>query len=194
METEEQVQAASKIEWKATAERPGYFGKRRDARLREYDKRHGRGNWRIAWKWKNGVIDKHGVIALYEDAYYHFLMKRPDVLRILVSEASDVYDNAPSNVESGFNYMRQEVSATHLQDISIRRVVLRLGATFRGKELIQIRDKDGPHPLSMELSPGQVPFHFPEHIEKPELEGWWKPGSVESFYQSNKIIQVAVFP
>jgi len=29
-----------------------------------------------------------------------------------------------------------------------------------------------------------------ELIKKPELTGWWKPGSIESFYQSNKILQV----
>lgn len=42
----------------------------------------------------------------------------------------------------------------------------------------------------MTLSPGQIPFHFPEKIIQPQLEGWWEKDTVESFYQSNKILQI----
>jgi hypothetical protein len=41
----------------------------------------------------------------------------------------------------------------------------------------------------MILSPGRVPFHRPDLIEKPELNGWWEKSSVESFYQSNRLLQ-----
>ena len=44
--------------------------------------------------------------------------------------------------------------------------------------------------LSWSKSPGRVPFHMPGVLLDPELEGWWQPGSVESFYQSNKVLQV----
>jgi hypothetical protein len=87
------------------------------------------------------------------------------------------------------DYTVQETGRTHVQDIAIRRVVARLGRQFEGDQLIQIRDALGDHPLSMALSPGQVPFHRPDVILLPEIEGWWLPGSVESFYQSNKLLQ-----
>jgi hypothetical protein len=182
-------QAASAGEW-TTIERPAPFGKDRDKRYREYDERYGAGNWRLVWEIAGNAVGRDGVVMLYEDAYYVFLQKNPGVLKQLITEASDVYDDAPSNVQSGFDYAKQETDRTHLQDISIRRCVLRLGQKFQGRELIQIRDTQGKHPLSLTLSPGQVPFHLPELIKQPEQKGWWKPGSVESFYQSNRVLQV----
>lgn len=171
-------------------ERPGYFGSRRDEIQRGYDARYGRGNWRLAWRVGEAETDWSGMVMLYEDAYYHFLMEHPQVLAELLETASDVYDDSPSNLASGLDYARQESGRTHVQDIAIRRVVLRLGRRFHGPTPVQIRDSLGEHPLSMTLSPGQVPFHRPELIERPELAGWWLPGSVESFYQSNKTLQV----
>jgi len=64
-----------------------------------------------------------------------------------------------------------------------------MGLWFKGKELIQIRQEKGTHSLSMILSPGRVLFHKPELIKKPEITGWWHPGTVESFYQSNRFLQ-----
>ena len=176
-------------EWE-TIERPGYFGAKRDERFKQYDSFYGKGNWRIVWKIGDALVDKHGVYALYEDAYFEFLNKNRDVLDLLVSSASDVYDDEPSNIRSGLNYDAQETNRTHVQDIAIRRALVRMGKRFEGKELIRIRDKLGDHALSKTLSPGHVPFHRPEFIEKPELQGWWDASSVESFYQSNKYLQI----
>lgn len=175
--------------WTTTIDRPGYFGSARDRKHAEYDAEHGPGNWRLAWQFGGRVIDRAGMTMLYEDAYYEFLRHRREILTALVSEARDVYDDAESNVASGLDYTVQETGRTHVQDIAIRRVVLRLGESFRGSELIQIRDSLGSHPLSMILSPGQVLFHRPDLIVEPQL-GWWARGSVESFYQSNKFLQI----
>ena len=176
-------------EWEL-CDRPGYFGSRRDEIERGYDEKYGPGCWRLAWQVGVGVFfTREQMTMLYEDAYYTFLHDNVDVLEMLLSEAADVYDDAPSNVESGFDYTCQETGRTHVQDIAIRRVVTRLGERFHGSRLIQIRDDLGDHPLSMTLSPGQVPFHFPELIRRPETTGWWQSGSVESFYQSNKVLQ-----
>ena len=171
--------------------RPGYLGKRRDEQFWEWDKKFGKRNWRLVHPFGGVVLDYLGTCAVYEDAYLEFLKNNPDILQQLTSEASDVYDDAKSNVRSGFNYLKQETKRTHIQDIAIRRSVARMGTWFSGKQLIQIRDKRGSHPLSLILSPGQVPFHRPELINRcPELTGWWKLGSVESFYQSNRLLQV----
>ncbi len=179
----------SKSEWK-TIGRPGYFGAKRNDTYSQYDSIYGKDNWRIVWKIEGHFFDKYTVCTLYEDAYFSFLKNNPSILEQLVSSASDVYDDDISNMTSGLDYGAQETNRTHIQDIAIRRVLTRLGTKFKGSEPIQIRDRLGTHPLSRILSPGQVPFHRQELIEKPELEGWWNKSSVESFYQSNKYLQV----
>jgi len=173
-----------------TVERPGYQGKLRDTCFQEWDETFGKGNWRMVWKIRNQYVGRLGAYLLYEDAYFLFLQEHPDVLKQLITEARDVYDDEPSNVNSGLDYMKQETKRTHLQDIAIRRSLVRMGLWFKGTELIRIRQEMGPHPLSMILGPGKIPFHRPDLIEKPELLGWWDPGTVEAFYQSGKVLQV----
>lgn len=177
-------------EWQ-TIGRPGYLGKHRDEMFIGWTNQYGEGNWRLEWKVGKLFVGFLGVCALYEDAYFKFLGENPEVLEQLIVEASDVYDDESTNVRSVFDYMCQETGRTHIQDIAIRRVVLRMGLWFEGSELIRIRQGKGLHPLSITLSPGIVPFHRPDMIKQPELEGgWWRPGSVESFYQSNRFLQI----
>jgi len=176
-------------EWKIL-ERPGYFGKKRDAYTGEMDKKYGIANWRIRWKVADNFVDKNGMCALYEDAYFNYFKEHPIIAHLLVDEASDVYDDELSNVRSGLDYWVQETGRNHIQDIAIRRCLVRMGLWFKGKEPIQIRQELGKHPLSMTLSPGKIIFHMPQLIEQPEITGWWDGKSVESFYQSNKYLQV----
>ncbi len=173
-----------------TIERPGYFGARRDAVHADLDARHGPENWRLAWIVDGEPFSREQMTMLYEDSYFAFLSRETDILEQLLREACDVYDDQPSNVHSGLDYAIQETDRTHVQDIAIRRVVARLGRVFSGDQLIRIRDKDGNHPLSMTLSPGHVPFHRRDLLMTPEITGWWQPQSVESFYQSNKVLQI----
>jgi hypothetical protein len=175
-------------------ERPGYLGKRRDTYVANLNDRHGAGNWRFVWLWGNYRLDFEQACMIYEDAYYQFMLARPWVLAQLVAEGSDVYDDQTSNTYSKCNYMVQESVHTHVQDIAIRRCMLRFGSDFIGDQLIQIRDSRGEHPLSMSLSPGQVPFHMPELIVRPTVYAdadsrpWWLPDTVEDFYQSNRYV------
>ena len=178
-----------KPEW-VTIGRPGPSGKRRDEIFARWDREFGKGNWRIAWEIESICVDFHGECALYEDAYYNFLLENPEIRNMLVNEARDVYDDDPSNVKSAFDYSVQETVRAHLQDIAIRRALLRMGLWFKGTELVQIRHRDGKHRLSGMLTPGKVPFHMPAIIKQPELAGWWDFGSVESQYQSCKVLQV----
>lgn len=177
-------------EWQSV-ERPWYIGKHRDEKIVHWNKEYGSGNWRFIWKIGNVDADFLGACALYEDAYFNFLYAYSPVAYQLIHEASNVYDDQISNIESGFDYTKQETNRTHIQDIAIRRSLLRLGVWFKGKESIRIRQEKGNHPLSMILSPGKVPFHRPDLIIKPEVENsWWDLQSVESFYQSNRFLQV----
>lgn len=171
-----------------TVERPGYFGKKKDSIIEAYDKKYGEGNWRIVWKWGEDIICKDLAYKYYEDAYYIDSKKREALWLELKSVASEVYDIEPRDIESGLDYNIQKGPATHLQDISIRRVFDRRDWEFEGDELVQIRSKMGK--FGDALSPGNVMFHHLTMIEKPFLDGWWNNHSIESFYQNNKILQV----
>ncbi|KPJ56799.1 hypothetical protein AMJ49_03960 [Parcubacteria bacterium DG_74_2] len=175
--------------WIRMDERLKPLGKNRDKRFQEFNEIYGKGNWRLVWYIGPLVVDYVCACALYEDAYYKFFNNNPAILNELVKIASNVYDDNISNINSGFDYTKQETIRTHIQDIAIRRVFLRMGIWFEGDDLIQIRST-GAHFLSAFLSPGRVPFHRPDLILKPELKGWWNMESVESFYQSNRFLQL----
>jgi hypothetical protein len=170
--------------------RPGYLGKHKKKKFASWDRIYGKGNWRLIWLYSGFEINFLQVCQVYEHAYYVYLDTNPDVLNGLVRTASDVYDDAISNVRSGRDYKIQETERTHIQDIAIRNVLNRLGRKFEGDRLIQIRHDKGDQPLSMTLSPGVVPFHNIGEIMMPWLRGWWNFGSVECFYQSNRLLQL----
>lgn len=187
--------AAGKAEeapvWK-TLFRPGQFGPRRDELFAKWDAKYGKGKWRIAWLWGDDALTLEGALAQYEEGYLEYFKSNPDRLDWLVKTARDVYDMEPSDVDSGEDYAVQKGRATHLQDIAVRRAVKRLGRKFEGAELVQIRGKGTSGGF---LSPGELPFHMPEIIAagdlaKPKARPWWNPGTIEDFYQSNKVLQV----
>lgn len=166
----------------------GFFGRGKQEVFERLDERFGADNWLLRWYVDGRIEDKAGAIQQYEDAYFHFLQGNLNVLEWLVKTASDVYDNAESNVQSGLDYKVQESNATHLQDIAVRRVLQRLGRQFEGDHLVQIR---GHETEGFALNPGQVPFHKPELILPRNMKrAWWNPDSVEAMYQHNKALLV----
>lgn len=172
----------------------GYLGKRRNQEWAKRDKKYGKGNWQMAWLVGGKLLEYLEACQLYEDAYFEYFKKRPELLNHLIETASDVYDDHPSNVKSGLDYSKRGRIRTHIQDIAIRRCIKRFGKRFKGKKLLQIRGRVGKHPLSLALSPGQVPFHKPKLLSKSDnlkeitRNAWWLPGSVEDFYQRAKRI------
>jgi hypothetical protein len=187
----------NKTEWKLVDNTSaGYVGSRRNELWAERDSKYGKGNWRSVWLVEGDYLEYEEVCRLYEDAYFEYFKKRLELLEYLLEAASDVYDDDPSNVESGLDYSRQGSVRTHIQDIAIRNCVKRLGREFRGQTLLQIRDREGEHPLSLALSPGQVPFHKPELLSDPDnlreirSKAWWLPLSVEDFYQRAKRLAI----
>jgi nicotinate-nucleotide adenylyltransferase len=165
--------------------RPGFAGHRRDELARRRDARWGADRWRIAYLWEGRVIGRDAALALYEDAYVEHLRAHPAVLDWLCRAASDVYDTATSNVRSGVDYHAQEGGPTRLQDVAIRRALGRLGRRFQGEQLLQVRGRQSPGYV---LNPGRVAFHLPGRIVQPGLPGWWDRGSIEEFWQSNKVL------
>lgn len=168
----------------------GFAGRKRDEMHANLDARFGEDNWTIARDIERRIVGQRDAIQLYEDAYVDHLTKSPELLEWLVRTASDVYDTAPSNVRSGLDYSVQEGLATHLQDIAVRNALQRLGKTFQGGHLVEVRGRKSEGKV---LGPGVVPFHKPEIIlpPSPHHHRWWQEDSVEAFYQQNKVLCVA---
>ena len=167
--------------------RPGYSGGLKRDRDRDRDEWYGAGHWRTAFRWGQRLISYDEALMLYEDAYLAFFKQNPDDLDWLCQTASDVFDNSDSNVLCGTDYSAQEAMSTHLQDIAVRSCLIRLGRVFEGDHLVEIRDR---HSEGFRLNPGQIMFHRPELIVQPEHRSWWKEGSIESFWQANKVFLV----
>ena len=179
--------------WK-TVDRPGYMGDARDRLARQWDEQYGKGLWRLAWEWGDLILEKAMALQVYEDGYYNFFRyEKPGFMIWISKTASDVYDTAPSNVHSGFDYSIQETPNNHLHDIAVRRAMARMGVGFKGDHLVEIR---GVKSEGYRLNPGIVPFHFKPCIYDGEFRNasgknlWWEPGTIEDFYQRNKVLQV----
>jgi hypothetical protein len=170
----------------------GYVGEKRNEVEEGRDLKYGKGNWLMGWLYGETVLDYVEVCRVYEDGYYEYLKQRPEILEHLCGIASEVYDDDITNINSKQDYRLKGDIRTHIQDIAIRRCLIRFGRTFNGKEPVQIRDKNGRESVSKTLSPGQVPFHrqnlisIPDNLKEIYKTRWWLPGSVEDFYQLNK--------
>lgn len=176
--------------------RPGYLGKRRDTAHAQFNATYGAGNWRLVWVVAGYPPDAPDLTfdfvkackLFYEESYFQWLKDRPDDVDF-ICEFTECIDNSPTNVHSGLDYMAQEASSTHIQDIAVRNVITRLGRHFTGKrtELLVIRSADSN---GYRFGPGNVPLYRPEIITQPSLRPKWaSAGSVEDFWQSNKWLQ-----
>lgn len=191
------LSSGAKNEWEVTFRDIGFLGKHKGELVETLNKNYGTGNWRFAWQVEEKFLPYENiVINHYEESYYQYLLKNPEIVDYLVTHARDVYDNAITNIHSGTDYNIQESSrGTHIQDIAIRKAMQRLGKTFQGTNLIEIRPTS-QDPIGRQLSPEVILFHRPELIIQSGLQGWWLNddgntiNSVEMFYQNNRVIQV----
>jgi len=170
--------------------RPGFFGRRRDERIRWLNEKFSPGNWRLIWTDGQQELEfAEACTAFYEESYFHHLIRHPEDVDFITS-FGECIDNAPTNVSSGIDYTKQEAFSTHIQDIAVRNVLKRLGRMFTGPSdrILVIRTKDDN---GHRFGPGNIPFYEPALILPPSLRPWWAgEGSVEDFWQSNKVLQV----
>lgn len=181
-------------EWE-TVKRPGYFGRKRDEKIAGFNQTYGEGNWRLVWKCNSAalgdvVYDFHSAcVELYERSYFEYLQDKPDLLEEICSYGECI-DNAPTNVKSGCDYLKQESFSTHIQDIAVRNVLRILDFKFTGPadKILVIRSKDSD---GFKFGPGNIPFYDSDLIFQPsKCPKWANEGSVEDFWQSNKWLQV----
>ena len=181
-----------KKEWE-TVDRPGWFGVDRERILKSYDEKYGAENWRIRHQLGPRVMDLPESLRLYEMSYeLHFL--HPDTRHLWTSlfrEASEVWTEEESDVQSGRDYSIQLSPAVHYEDMSIRIIMDKYGKEFKGDKLIRIR-ADSEDPIGVALSSIHIPFPFPQYLEAsfPQIF-WWNrhKGSLEEFWHTNKVLQ-----
>jgi len=171
------------------AGRSGHFGTQRDRRIEELNNRYGKGVWNLGFLLDDIVISYDDALKLYEESYFRYLWNNPTILRYVSESASDVFDTAPSNIQSGLDWYAQEDSSTHLQDIAIRRVFKRIGIRFHGERPLQIRGRNSELYI---LNPGKVPFIMSELIydQNDLARPWVERGTIESFWQNNRVILI----
>lgn len=172
--------------------RPNYFGRRRDEKVAKLNKNYGEGNWRLVWEC--GTEEPKEFLeackAYYEESYFTWLSPQPDLVDWICT-FRECIDNSMSNIDSGLDYSIQEETATHIQDIAVRNVLVRLGRDFSEHPNARILEIRGAMSNGNVLGPGNVPFLAQPLIITPYLTPTWaKDGSVECFWQSNKILQI----
>lgn len=175
--------------------RPGYFGKKRPKIEAKYNELYGA--WVECWQVNEWILNFEEAVTLYDDSYYKFISEDEKRLSDVV-KFSECYDHDHSNICCGVNHDSVSVPR-HIQDVSVRRALVRLGTYFKGyrgghvgyeeEELLHIR---GEGTNGNWLMPGNVPFHRPDLIrpiaEVENFPKWANPTSVEGFWQANKVI------
>lgn len=184
-----------KLEQIKIVARPGYFGKNRPAIEAKYNDLYD--SWFECWQVGTWILTFQEAVTLYDDAYYELISKSNQVLDRIVA-FSECYDHDHTNILCGVNH--DYVSTPrHIQDVSVRRALVRMGTYFKGfrgsheeykeEELLHIR---GEGTNGNWLMPGHVPFHKRNlilDIKKVEnFPKWANPLSVEGFWQANKVI------
>jgi hypothetical protein len=175
--------------------RPGYFGKRRPEILAELAAKFP--GCMECWQVGDLILTFDEAVMLYDDAYFQHLSQKPDLLE-WVTSFGECYDSARDNIACGINH-DPHASPRHIQDVSVRRALVRLGVYFKqylgycesaytDDQLLHIR---GDSTNGFILMPGNVSFHRPDLISTEpidKIQSWIKPGSIEFFWQMNKVI------
>lgn len=168
--------------------RPGYFGRRRDAIVKDLNDKYGVGEWELRWyvpSQNKSYSYEEACIFCYEESYFQYLKDMPLSIDYICS-FKECIDNAITNIFSGCDYTKQEAFSTHIQDIAVRNVLRRLERKFTGREILTIRSEDSNGYI---YGPGNIPYMNPDDIYQPsKAPKWAKVGSVEDFWQSNKFI------
>jgi hypothetical protein len=104
---------------------PGFAGDAKHRRHDVLDERFGPDGWRIAHIVRGRLVPFASAILEYEQAYRRYLRDRPALVRFLVEQCGNVYDDRVENVFDRAYHQPHTIS-NHYQDISVRNVVSEL--------------------------------------------------------------------
>jgi hypothetical protein len=175
--------------------RPGYFGRRRTQIASQLDRDYP--GWQECWQIGELILNFSEAVLLYDDAYFEHLTLNPHLVE-WVTSFGECYDSERDNIATGTTH-DPKASPRHIQDVSVRRALVRMGTYFKHycgtdhtlydeAQLLHIRGEDTN---GFALMPGNINFHKPRLILEESIgnmPGWIKPGTVESFWQANKVI------
>ncbi len=104
---------------------PGFAGPAKARWRSVLDKRFGTDGWRIAYVIRGRIEPFAVAIAEYEASYRAYLRDRPALVRFLVEQCGNVYDDRVENVYD-LEYEQPHTAQNHYQDIAVRRVIAEL--------------------------------------------------------------------
>ena len=104
---------------------PGFAGPAKARWQAVLDKRFGSDGWRIAYVVRGRIVPFAVAIVDYEASYRVYLRDRPALVRFLVEQCGNVYDDRVENVHD-LEYDQPHTAQNHYQDIAVRRVIAEL--------------------------------------------------------------------
>ncbi|MBY0228500.1 MAG: hypothetical protein K2W96_04390 [Gemmataceae bacterium] len=146
-------------------ERLGRAGseKRRAARQREWDRKHGPGRWAVGYVIDGAfVLQEEALASVYQRSYDEHLENHPADLAELLSLAKSLR-----------NPHAEAATGVDLQVPAILSYLGRHGLALAGSERVDIGTWDGQrsHPISVRLSPLHVRCALDRKLT---LEEWWQ--------------------
>jgi hypothetical protein len=133
--------------WKIIERRLGRAGgvKEREARQREWDRKHGEGNWAIGYVIEGEfVLQEEALEVIYYKSYEEHFLNHPEDLEELISLAKELR-----------NPHAEATTGVDLQIPAIKEYLRRNNLLLKGKERVDIGSWNGEasHPISIRLSP-----------------------------------------
>src|SRR5258706_1802030 len=184
-----------------TVEHPGYLGKRKDEKYKEWNEKYGEEKWRIVNETATREIFSYEdiIYKVYVPGYVQYFLKNPEEAIFITDNFSYGYDKDLCSREQAFDiyalYNKEGVANQfHHTALNIA-LEYYLGIKFKGDRPIQIREgkpgtSDSEQPEGFRWSPGRIMSARLDLIPKIELNKWWSSGTIEDFYQSSKALQI----
>ena len=184
-----------------TVERPGYQGKKKDEQIQRWNTDYGEGNWRIAWELKNRLTFNYEQVFynFYVPGYMKHFLEHPEEAEMLTTQFSYAYDKDLISKTDAFDpyaLFNKPGRPNQFHNVALN-IALEwyMGMPFQGDRPIQVREgKPGTDvsewPEGWQWSPGRIDAVRQDLIPENNIEGWWRPGTIEDVYQTAKVVQI----
>lgn len=179
---------------------PGFLGKTKEQQYAHWDKEFGKNNWRICWVLPNGeILGFDQMFQLYVESYTKYFREHWNEAIELTKNHSFTYDKTLITPDLAFNpyaLVNKPGIPNQFHHVALNLALIQnLGLKFQGENPLQVRDGKPNQPkeewpLGWKWGPGRIPLHDLSLMPNTQLKGWWDKNSIESLYQTTKILQV----